>query len=198
MSQTLPVEVNGERLHAVDAPSEFTTAGSFVVDLVNRGEAVHVHLRLGEALSRVARLDGGNHYVERGTNLPIHIAVDESLDRSVTDTVEISAGYGAEKTTVSVTVEPPEDDPGVDVDERLSRPPTAEQTSKSGTTTGAGTLDDVRDSVGDVGVLPLVGVGVVALTVALGVGLVLNSPVVFVAVGVVLGVALSFAASELR
>ncbi|WP_224336974.1 DUF7524 family protein [Haloprofundus halobius] len=194
MSQTLPVEVNGERLHAVDAPSEFTTAGSFVVDLVNRGESVHVHLRLGDSLSRVARLDAGNHYVERGAKLPIHIAVDESLDRSVTGTLEISTGYGAEKTTVGVTVEPDPEDSGVDVDERLSRPPAAEQTSKPGT----GTLDDVRDSVGDVGVVPLVGVGVVALTVALGVGVVLNNPVVFVAVGVVLGVALSFAASQLR
>ncbi|WP_224269474.1 DUF7524 family protein [Haloprofundus salinisoli] len=192
MPQTLPVEVNGERLHAVDAPSEFTTAGSFVVDLANRGESVHVHLRLGEALSRVARLDSGNHYVERGSNLPIRIAVDESLDRSVTDTVEISAGYGAEKTTVSVTVEPPQDEPEVAVDERLSRPSGAEQASKPGP------LDDVRDSVGDVGVVPLVGVGVVALTIALGVGMVLDSPAVFVAVGVALGVSLSFAASHLR
>ncbi|KTG10098.1 hypothetical protein AUR64_10910 [Haloprofundus marisrubri] len=194
MPQTLPVEINGERLHAVDAPSEFTTAGSFVLDLLNRGESVHVHVRLGEALSRVARLDSGNHYVERGATLPIRIAVDESLDRSVTDTIEISTGYGAKKTTVSVTVDPPEDDPGVDVDERLGRPSATETASAS----NPGPLDDVRDSVGDVGVVPLVGVGVVALTVVLGVGLALNSPVVFVAVGIVLGVALSFAASELR
>ncbi|WP_224447055.1 DUF7524 family protein [Haloprofundus salilacus] len=192
MSQTLPVEVNGERLHAVDAPGEFTTAGSFFVDLVNRGESVHVHLRLGDALSRVARLDAGNHYVERGASLPVRIAVDESLDRTVTGTMEISTGYGAKKTTVEVTVEPKRAEPEVAVDERLGRPPSAETASKPGP------LEDVRDSVGDVGVVPLVGVGVVALTAVLGVGLILDSSLLLLAAGVVLGVALSLAASELR
>ena len=95
-----------EEIRASDAElatEAFTAHGPFHVELHNVGGPIHVHLRLDDALSRAARLDGGNPYVESETvkRVPVGIVAG---DCPVSGRLEIISGYGAETAQVAVTV----------------------------------------------------------------------------------------------
>jgi hypothetical protein len=177
----LPVELNRGRLHAVEAPVEFTSDGSFYVDLSNHGEGVHVHLHLDDALSRVARLEESNVFVAGDTTSRVDVVVDQP-STAVTGRLKVSTGYGAETTSVDVTVEPFEEQTRqVAVDESLSKPKPKEP-QRSPVTRGLSSLPGPD-------ALPYLAFVLLAVVIAVGavffVGA--SSPAVLVGVGVVLG-----------
>jgi hypothetical protein len=100
--ESLPIKLNGESVHAIEAPETFTAAGPFNLELRNDGGAVHVHVHLDDALSRGARLRNVNHYVETGETVRVPVGVVDG--DGVTGHLEIVSGYGAERERVEVTV----------------------------------------------------------------------------------------------
>ena len=78
MSESLPVEPNGDSVHAVDAPESFTAGGPFHPELSNAGGAVHVHVRPDEELSATVRLRAVNHCVETGETVRVPAAGRET------------------------------------------------------------------------------------------------------------------------
>lgn len=185
MTPVLLVELNRGELHDVEAPAEFATAEPFSVELRNHGEAVHVHVRADEALSSVARIDtDGNLFVERETTHSVPVGV-EDVDSPVTGTLEIATGYGSEKRSVEVTVEPASDGRPVDVDETLSQPPRTESNTDT-TPLGerlAGALPGRR-------LVPVLFLALVALAVTAAVVNAIHSPAVLVGAGIVVGAVL--------
>ncbi|GAB3317537.1 hypothetical protein EI982_05945 [Haloplanus rallus] len=185
MTPVLLVELNRGELHDVEAPAEFATAEPFSVELRNHGEAVHVHVRADDALSPVARIDAdGNLFVERETTRSVPVGVSD-VDESVTGTLEISTGYGAETRTVEVTVEPADDGGAVDVDETLSSPANAAESTDTTPLSRrlAGALPGRR-------ALPVLLLGLVAVGVAAAVANAVDSQLVLVGAGVVVGAVL--------
>jgi hypothetical protein len=173
---SLPVDLNTDRLHEIDAPPTFVATDSFTVDLRNRGEAAHVHLHLDDDLSRVARLSTNNHYVEAETTRPVEVTV-RPVTEPTTGKLKVVTGYGNETEYVEVTVEPPtEEKQPVQVDERLSKPQRPEPEP---------TWQDRVQSVVEESELPVVVLAVLAIVLALAVGIVANSAVVLLAAGVV-------------
>ena len=184
MPPTLSVELNRQSLHDVAVVNAFETTDSFTVELRNEGEAVHVHLHLDDDLSRVARLDAGNHYVERGSTRRVRVDV-APVDDPYTGKLKIVTGYGAETAYVEVTVSPEtETKEPVQVDENLAKPPTrepGEETSIVDAVLGAST----RSLVG------LLLVAAFAVVLAVAVAASVNSAAVVLGVGVVIGVAVA-------
>ena len=104
MSESLPVELNGGSVHAIDAPETFTARGPFHLELANEGGAVHVHVHLGDDLSRGARLKEVNHYVESGETVRVPVGT-VSGHGEVTGHLDIVSGYGAERERIEITVD---------------------------------------------------------------------------------------------
>ncbi|WP_251330917.1 DUF7524 family protein [Haloplanus pelagicus] len=182
MTPVLLVELNRGELHEVEAPAEFATGEPFSVELRNHGEAVHVHVHADDALSAVARVDAdGNVFVERETTRSVPVGVSDVAE-PVTGTLEIATGYGSESRTVEVTVEPADEGRDVDVDETLSRPPESERTTESTPLTRqlASVLPGRRS-------LPVLFLGLVAIGIAASVANAVDSPLVLVGAGVVVG-----------
>lgn len=130
MSESLPVELNGESVHAIEAPETFTTGGPFHVELRNEGGAVHIHIHLSDSLVRAARIEDGNHYVE--SEETVRVPVGTVPERSATGYLEIVTGYGTERERVEVTISSmpasdratrgtPETDRGPDSSDRAGR-----------------------------------------------------------------------------
>jgi hypothetical protein len=185
VTPVLLVELNRGALHEVEAPSEFAIGEPFSVELRNHGESVHVHVRADEALSAVARIDtDGNLFVERETTQSVPVGV-EDVDSPVTGTLEISTGYGSERRTVEVTIEPDGDDGAVDVDETLSRPP--EPTDGTDSPPLADRLAGALPGRRTVAVLAL---GAAAIAVAAAVATAVRSEAVLLGAGVVVGAVL--------
>ncbi|MFB6281621.1 MAG: hypothetical protein ABEH40_06350 [Haloferacaceae archaeon] len=185
MPASLPVELNAERIHEIRVIDEFATDGPFVVDLVNEGQPVHVHVSLDDDLGRVASLDGGNHYVEEGATAAVPVSVDP-VDEPVTGRLTVATGYGAETAEVAVTVQPWEDrSTGVEVGDDLSTPRDPGEAPPATAEPGGPSLP----------LLALVGT---AIAVAVGVGYYATSPPVLVGVGVVVGAALATLAFSFR
>jgi hypothetical protein len=160
---------------------EFTTDGSFRVDLSNHGEGVHVHLHPDDELSAVAHVENGNVYVAGDTTTTVDVVVDDVPSTPVTGRLEVSSGYGAETTYVDVTVEPGvEPTREVAVDESLSKPqPTRPERSA---------LVGALDGLPGPGTLPYVAFVLLAVVVAVGAVVFFeSSPAVLVGAGVVLG-----------
>ena len=186
MPATLPVGLNRERLHAVEAPVEFATDGSFRVELSNHGEGVHVHLHLDDDLSAVARVEDANVFVAGDTDTRVDVVVDDPPASPVTGKLKVSTGYGAETTYVDVTVEPFEEQTRqVAVDESLSKPPQREPSKP---------LLPGPDA------LPFVVFVLLAVVIAVGAVVYVGpgSPAVLVGVGVVLGGAVAALAFMLK
>jgi hypothetical protein len=179
---SLPVELNRGRLHALEAPVEFATDGSFRVELSNHGEGVHVHLHLDDDLSTVARIDNGNVFVAGDTTTRVDVVVDGDPTNPVTGKLKVSTGYGAENTYVDVTVEPVEEQPRqVPVDESLSKPPQREPAEPF--------LARLLGALPGPNALPFVLFVLLAVVIAIAAVVVVGatSPAVLVGVGVVLG-----------
>lgn len=185
MPASLPIDLNDSQLHGIDAPATFSTTGSFTVALDNHGEAVHVHLHLDDDLSRAARLDASNHYVDAETARTVEIAVAD-IDEPATGKLKLVTGYGAETEYVEVMIEPPtEQRDSVTVDESLNRPPTptAEPTP----------VEQLQRRAGEAA-LPALALGAFAIVLSLAVGLFADSLAVLLAASaVILGVVVALA-----
>jgi hypothetical protein len=185
VTPVLLVELNRGELHDVEVPAEFATTEPFSVELRNHGEAVHVHVHADDALSPVARIDAdGNLFVERETTHSVPVGVSD-VDESVTGSLEITTGYGAETRTVEVTVNPVDDGRAVDVDETLSSP--ANATERPDRTPLS---RRIVDALPGRRALPVLVLGLVAIGVAAGVANAVDSPLVLVGAGVVVGAVL--------
>ena len=163
MADTLPVHLNRERLHSLEVPDSFEATGTFVVDLLNHGESIHVHLHLDDALSEVASIDANNHYVEAESSRPVEVRVHG--DGSARGSLKIVSAYGTTTRYVDVTIsEPEEQRREVRVDESLAEPKarTGDRTSTSSSLVERPTL-------------PVIALGVVALATAIGAAALLGS-----------------------
>ncbi|QLC34383.1 hypothetical protein EFA46_009235 [Halarchaeum sp. CBA1220] len=121
MSRTLTVHLNRERIHGLDAdPTALEVERSFAVDLVNHGTASHVHVHLDDDLSRVASVGDGNHYVAKDATETVPVSVAPDGPRPVEGTLDVVAGYGAERIEIPVRVTEATEPQGVDVDESLA------------------------------------------------------------------------------
>lgn len=179
MPDQLPVHVNREELHALEVPATFEAHDSFDVALVNHGESLHVHVHLDDTLSRVAKIDASNHYVESDTTRPIRVEVDEAALAQfgeVHGKIKVASAYGAQTRWIDVDLsEREEADESVQVDESLAQPqPTAQETQTP-------LLQRPE--------LPVLALGGVALVVALLAAVMINNTFVLVgALAVLAGV----------
>ncbi|WP_336325875.1 DUF7524 family protein [Halovenus sp. HT40] len=125
MPDPLPVHVSREELHSLEVPPSFETTGSFDVRLINHAEALHIHLHLDDALSEVATLDAGNHYVEGESERYVRVAVDtDRIDGDeLLGKLKVASAYGSQTRWVDVTVSKPDPEANtVEVDESLATP----------------------------------------------------------------------------
>jgi len=120
----LTVDLNGDGPQSIRAPQAFETTGEFDVFLQNHGPPLHVHVRLGPTLSKVATVRTPNRYVEEGSTRRVRIKV-EAGKRPTEGRLEVITGYGSNREFVSVAIRDPETvDPSVRVDEELGQPRT--------------------------------------------------------------------------
>lgn len=125
MPDELPVHVSREELHAIEVPPTIEVEGSFDVRLINHGESLHVHVHLDDALSDVASIGAGNHYVAGSSqrNVRIDVNLDAVGEEATLGKIKLVSAYGAQTRWVDVEVLPPDDtDSSVEVDEELARP----------------------------------------------------------------------------
>jgi hypothetical protein len=177
VTEELPVHVSRTELHSLDVPATIEAQGPFDVTFVNHAEAVHVHMHLDDDLSELATIEASNHYVGGESRRAVRVHVDEAAlpEQPRLGKLKIASGYGARTRWVDVELSsPPEEESGVEVDESLSRPPPPEPEESS-----QSPLDRPE--------LPVVGLGAVALAVALVAALVLDHTAVLVGAFAVLG-----------
>jgi hypothetical protein len=103
--ETLEVDLNRGTVHAVEAPPAFEATGSFAVALRNHGEPTHVHLTLDGDLAAHAAVESTNCFVG-GDSQFVDVAVGDA-EPPVSGRLEVVTGYGAERTSVEVTVVDP-------------------------------------------------------------------------------------------
>ncbi|WP_227130740.1 DUF7524 family protein [Halorubellus salinus] len=178
MVDTLTVHLSRGELHEVaPATADFETGGTFELELVNHGRASHVHVHPDDALARGVHLDETNLYVETDSTRVVEVAVPDG-PRPLRGALEISAGYGATGSSVDVgIVERPE--PDLPVDETLAEPEPKP----------AGASGSALDRLLAEESLPVLGLGVVAVLIALGAAVAFGDLVVAVgALVVVAGV----------
>lgn len=171
----LSVHLNREHPRQVDAPASFVADGSFDVAIENHGDGSHVHVRLDEGLSNVARVPDGNRYVDADATGQIRVDT-RPVEEPVSGELTISVGYGATTGTVDLRVQPSRaSGGGIDVDERLAQPQSADTTPPDPET------------------IALLALAAVVLLVAVGVAVTIESSIVvaasaFVAIVTIVGV----------
>lgn len=176
MPETLPVEINRRAVHSIEpATTDFETAESFTIELINHGEAAHVHVNLDEDLSGAVSLNGGNHFIAAGQTHAIEVAVDER-SRPVSGRLRIVTGYGAETAHINVSVTPPTEPAeggSVEIDDRLSSPQPRSESGNGGPD-GSSRALAAAGLVGGALLVVVIGALIVNnLAVILGVGIVL-------------------------
>lgn len=192
MSRALSVDLNRDRLHDIAVTEAYTTDETFLIELVNHGEAVHIHIHLDDTLSQVARLETGNHYVAKNRSQTVPIEID-APSAPVTGKLKIVTGYGAETAYVDVTVEPfVEEESTVQIDEELGKPNREPQDQPPSFE------EQLARWVSQSGTLPVVAVGGIAILLALAIGLIVDSAIVFIGVGVVIGGVLAAVMLQMR
>jgi len=177
VADELPVHVNRQDIHSLEVPASFETDGSFDVRLINHGEPLHLHVHLDDALSDVAAIEATNHYVEGESqrSLRVHVHEEALTPDPILGKLKVASGYGAETRWIDIELaETDEDDGAVRVDESLGKPrardpePTADPGLR-------------RPEV------PVMGLGLVALVVAIAAALVIEDLVVLLGALAVLG-----------
>ena len=120
VTQSLNVDLNREHLHDIELSGPvFETSGSFEVVFRNHGRAVHVHVRLDDALSSVASVAGDNHFVDTDGETRVRVNVAPG-SAPLAGSMELVTGYGSASERVRVHVEESEPDDGpVSVSEGL-------------------------------------------------------------------------------
>ena len=174
MVDTLTVHLSRGELHEVaPATADFETGGTFELELVNHGRASHVHVHPDDALARGLTVHETNLYVETDATRVVEVEVPDG-PRPLRGALAISAGYGATGTSVDVgIVEQPE--PDLPVDETLAEPAATDDSPSA--------LDRLLAEES----LPVLGLGVVAVLVAVGAAVAFDD--VVVAVGALVVVA---------
>jgi len=182
--ESLVVELNRDGIHDIAVTNAFATDEAFTVDLQNHGEAVHVHLHFDDDLSRVARLDTNNHYVEGGTTRSVDVPV-RRVEEPTTGKMKIVTGYGSEAEYVSVTVEPPPPEPPEPAS-RDESPSEADSTDDP-TVTVESLAARADEALPEAATLPIVAFAAFAVLVALAIAAFVDSAAVMLGVGVVIG-----------
>ncbi|MFB6271092.1 MAG: hypothetical protein ABEH83_14200, partial [Halobacterium sp.] len=115
MPERLAVHLNRDRPRDV-APeaAALETDRSFVLEFVNHGGPIHVHLHLDDALASVAEPAATQVYVEADERRGVEVAIPPDHPPAK-GFVEIVTGYGKEKARVNVTVTEQRKDGGPDV-----------------------------------------------------------------------------------
>jgi len=181
--ERLPVHVNRKQTHSLEVPASFEATDSFVIEVRNHGGAGRVHVHLDGDLATVASVDDNNYYVEANATREIPVSVHDHRDAF--GKIKVVVGYGA--TTRWVDVQLSEPDPGgVEVGEELTV--SGGGTDADGVDVDANAAADGEPSGGflaDRPVLPVVGLGVVAVVVAVGAAALVGSTAVTIGAGVV-------------
>lgn len=182
---TLTVDLNRDGVYTVSAPDSFSTTRPFTIELDNHGQPVHVHLNADDRLSSVASLTMNNRYVESESRRMVSVRSAEPTSPT-TGRLKIVVGHGATTAYVDVTVEPPSDERNpVQVDESLTRPPRPDPEPSL-----FERLSE-RSSTGEIGTWgPAVAFILVAVTIAIAIGLSVGGSVVLFGTSLVIGAAL--------
>ncbi|MGM0398599.1 MAG: DUF7524 family protein [Halobacteriota archaeon] len=118
MRPTLRVHVNRDGPRSVEPEDHsFDVDGPFDLVLDNHGQPTHVHVHVDDALARVTDVGDANWYVGQDAAETVPVEV-ESID-AVDGLLEVSTGYGAERSGVEVHVAAGSG--GVEVDEELGK-----------------------------------------------------------------------------
>ena len=128
MPETLSVHLNREGPRELDVErAAFETDRSFVLEFVNHGQPLHVHLHPSESLDGVVTPAETQVYVEEGETRRVDVAVPRR-SAPTEGTLDVVTGYGAEEATVavSVTSERKDGGPDVAVDDTLAEKTTTE------------------------------------------------------------------------
>lgn len=164
---SLTVHLDRDDAQGLAAPESFTARQPFDVIFENPGRGTRVHLHLDDRLARVASLADGNQFVAGESTGRVRVEI-ANVEEPVTGTLTVSTDYGAKEATVEVTIAPYLNDQegarDIDVDEDLAKPKPKEPTD-----------DSLFSSVGNTA---FIGLSVAALVVAIGIALVVDSPVV--------------------
>lgn len=118
MTGSLSVAINRAGMRSLEVDSDgLLVRGDFDVELTNHGGAVHVHLHLSDALSRVAAVEEDNLFVDTGETAAVRVRADPAAE-PVAGELAVVTGYGDQRVEVPVTVEPGGEEP-MPVDESL-------------------------------------------------------------------------------
>jgi len=165
VTDSLDVAVNQQGLHTLEVDDRFEADGSFVVKLINHGEATHVHLHLGDDLSEVARLEASNHYVESGRSRRVRVRALES-DEWPADTVrgklKVVVAHGNTRRFVDVVFDRTTDDDHVEIDPELAA------SGSSGSSSGSGSRSTAGAGTSALRLIPVAALGLVAVLLATG------------------------------
>ena len=165
MTDSLDVAVNQQGLHTLEVDDRFEADGSFVVKLINHGEATHVHLHLGDDLSEVARLEASNHYVESGRSRRVRVRAlepDEWPADTVRGKLKVVVAHGNTRRFVDVVFDRTTDDDHVEIDPELAA------SWSSGSSSGSGSRSTAGAGTSALRLIPVAALGLVAVLLATG------------------------------
>jgi hypothetical protein len=180
--ERLPVHVNRKQTHSLEVPASFEATDSFVIEVRNHGGAGRVHVHLDGDLATVATVDDNNYYVEADATREIPVSVHDHRDAF--GKIKVVVGYGATTRWVDIQLTEPDRGGPVEVGDELT-------VSGSGGDDGDGvdidTSDDTEPSGGlaDQPVLPVVGLGALAVVIAVGAAALVGSTVVTIGAALV-------------
>jgi len=175
---TLPVHLNRQERHSLEVPPSFETGDSFVIAVRNHGEAGRIHVHLDDGLPDIASIEDTNFYVEANgvTEIPVSIhGTDHVFGK-----IKVASGYGAVTRWIDVEVTEPDDEEDVEVGEDLGKPQPRDDDR-----TGSG------QTFGDRPILPVAGLGLLALILAVGAAIAFDSTLVVAGAALVLGAVLA-------
>jgi hypothetical protein len=167
VTDSLDVAVNQQGLHTLEVDDRFEADGSFVVKLINHGEATHVHLHLGDDLSEVARLEASNHYVESGRSRRVRVRAlepDEWPADTVRGKLKVVVAHGNTRRFVDVVFDRTTDDDHVEIDPELA----ASGSSGSSSGSGSGSRSTAGAGTSALRLIPVAALGLVAVLLATG------------------------------
>lgn len=154
VSDSLEIHVNRIRPNVLEVPEMFVAERDFVIEIVNEGKPVHMHLNLDDDLVNVLALDTGNHFIPREDTFRLPVGVKDN-QYPIRGKLTVSTGYGSESRFIEMRVVKPSEEDKVMVDDTLATP--------SGRTQGSPLTSRI---VGEIGVIALVVVAVLALLIA--------------------------------
>ena len=181
MPDRLPVHVNRKQIHSLEVPASFEADDSFVIAVENHGEAGRVHVHLDGELAEIATVADNNYYVEANGACDIPVSVNDH--REAFGKIKVVVGYGATTRWVDVELTEPDHGGPVEVGDELTV--SGGDDAETVAVEGGGPTPQSGGLLADQPVLPVVGLGVLAVVLAVGAAAVLESTVVTIGAGVV-------------